>query len=126
MHLKGKPTYLAPQAEFVYGDVRDANVLLYALKDIDAVYHLAAYQDYLPDFSTYFDVNAVSTARIYELIVEHRAAGAEGHRRLVAGGAGRGSLRVRGTRTDHSRHPRRSAAGARRMGAPLRHLSAAR
>lgn len=72
VHLKGKPTYLSPDIEFVYGDVRDANVLLYALKDIDAVYHLAAYQDYLPDFSTYFDVNAVSTARIYELIVGHR------------------------------------------------------
>ena len=32
----------------------------------------SAYQDYLPDFSTYFDVNAVSTARIYELIVAHK------------------------------------------------------
>ena len=69
VHLKGKPTYLAPEAEFVYGDVRDPQVLRYALRDIDAVYHLAAYQDYLPDFSTYFDVNAVSTARLYELIV---------------------------------------------------------
>lgn len=72
VHLKGKPTYLAPEAEFIYGDVRDANVLRYALTGVDAVYHLAAYQDYLPDFSTYFDVNAVSTARIYELIVGHR------------------------------------------------------
>ena len=72
VHLKGKPKYLAPEAEFVYGDVRDPNVLLYALQGIDAVYHLAAYQDYLPDFSTYFDVNAVSTARIYELIVAHQ------------------------------------------------------
>lgn len=72
VHLKGKPTYLSPANEFVYGDVRDPNVLLYALQGIDAVYHLAAYQDYLPDFSTYFDVNAVSTARIYELIVAHK------------------------------------------------------
>ena len=72
VHLKGKPTYLSPANEFVYGDVRDPNVLLYALQGIDAVYHLAAYQDYLPDFSTYFDVNAVSTARLYELIVAHK------------------------------------------------------
>ena len=72
VHLKGKPTYLPKAAEFIYGDVRDPQVLLYALRDVDAVYHLAAYQDYLPDFSTYFDVNAVSTARLYELIVAHK------------------------------------------------------
>ena len=47
-------------------------MLAYALKGVDAVYHLAAYQDYLPDFSTYFDVNSVSTARLYELIVEQK------------------------------------------------------
>lgn len=69
VHLKGKPGYLAPAAEFIYGDVRHADVLRYALQGVDAVYHLAAYQDYLPDFSTYFDVNAVSTARLYEIIV---------------------------------------------------------
>lgn len=72
VHMKGKPAYLPKQAEFVYGDVRDPHVLLYALRGVDAVYHLAAYQDYLPDFSTYFDVNAVSTARLYELIVAHQ------------------------------------------------------
>ena len=72
VHLKGKPKYLPAAAEFVYGDVRDPAVLRYALDGVDAVYHLAAYQDYLPDFSTYFDVNAVSTARLYELIVAHR------------------------------------------------------
>ena len=72
VHLKGKPAYLPRDAEFVFGDVRNRDVLAYALRDVDAVYHLAAYQDYLPDFSTYFDVNAVSTARIYELIVERR------------------------------------------------------
>jgi dTDP-L-rhamnose 4-epimerase len=72
VHLKGKPTYLPPQAEFLYGDVRDPKMLLYALQGVDAVYHLAAYQDYLPDFSTYFDVNSVSTARLYELIVQHK------------------------------------------------------
>ena len=72
VHLKGKPAYLPKAAEFIYGDVRDPNVLLYALRGVDAVYHLAAYQDYLPDFSTYFDVNSVSTARIYELIVAHK------------------------------------------------------
>jgi dTDP-L-rhamnose 4-epimerase len=72
VHLKGKPDYIPHQVEFIYGDVRDKGVLEYALQDIDAVYHFAAYQDYLPDFSTYFHVNSVSTALIYELIVEKK------------------------------------------------------
>jgi dTDP-L-rhamnose 4-epimerase len=34
--------------------------------------HLAAYQDYLPDFSTFIHVNAESAALFFELIVEGR------------------------------------------------------
>lgn len=69
VHQKGKPDYLSPDAEFVEGDVRDRDALLKALQGVDAVYHMAAYQDYLTDFSTFFGVNAVSTALLYELIV---------------------------------------------------------
>jgi len=72
VHLKGRPAYLQPEAEFVEGDVRDKETLRRCLCGVDAVYHLAAYQDYLPDFSTFFHVNCVGTALIYELIVEHR------------------------------------------------------
>ena len=69
VHPKGKPAYLNPKAEFIQGDACDADMLRSALKDIDAVYHLAAYQDYLPDFSTFFAVNSVSTALLYEILV---------------------------------------------------------
>lgn len=69
VHPKGKPDYLHPEAEFIQGDVRDAETWKRALTDIEAVYHLAAYQDYLTDFSTFFSVNAVSTALLYELLV---------------------------------------------------------
>jgi len=72
VHLKGKPAYLPEEAEFLEGEMRDKNCLLEALQEVDAVFHFAAYQDYLPDFSTFFDVNAVGTALLYELIVEHR------------------------------------------------------
>jgi dTDP-L-rhamnose 4-epimerase len=72
IHLKGKPNYLNPKAEFIFGDVRDPNVLLYALHDVIYLFHFAAYQDYLPDFSSFYSVNAVSTALIYELIVANR------------------------------------------------------
>jgi dTDP-L-rhamnose 4-epimerase len=36
------------------------------------VFHLAAYQDYMPDFSTFINVNAASTALLYEIAVERR------------------------------------------------------
>ena len=68
VHPKGKPAYLHPEAQFVLGDVRDADAWRKALQGIDAVYHLAAYQDYLPDFSTFFSVNATSTALLYEIL----------------------------------------------------------
>lgn len=69
VHPKGKPSYLHPDARFIQGDVRDADTWRKALEGVEAVYHLAAYQDYLPDFSTFFSVNAVSTALLYEVLV---------------------------------------------------------
>lgn len=69
VHPRGKPAYLHPEAEFIQGDVRDADTLRRALKGMQAVFHLAAYQDYLTDFSTFFQVNAVSTALLYEILV---------------------------------------------------------
>jgi dTDP-L-rhamnose 4-epimerase len=72
VHLKGKPSYLNPKAEFIYGDVRDKTTMEDALRDVEYIYHLAAYQDYLPDFSTFFDVNTKSTALIYEIAVEKK------------------------------------------------------
>ncbi|MEO8512154.1 MAG: NAD-dependent epimerase/dehydratase family protein [Ignavibacteria bacterium] len=69
IHLKGKPSYIPKEAEFILGDVRDKDTIERALEDVDYVFHLAAYQDYLPDFSTFFHVNSVSTALIYEIAV---------------------------------------------------------
>ena len=62
VHLKGKPSYLPKEAEFILGDVRDKDTVEKALKDVEYVFHFAAYQDYLPDFSTFFHVNSVGTA----------------------------------------------------------------
>jgi dTDP-L-rhamnose 4-epimerase len=66
------PAWLTPKAEFIRGDVTRREDLLPALAGVDAVIHLAAYQDYLPDFSKFFRVNAAGTALLYELVVEHR------------------------------------------------------
>ncbi len=69
VHLKGKPSYIPAEAEFILGDVRDKDTIEKALEGVDYIFHLAAYQDYLPDFSTFFHVNSVSTALIYEIAV---------------------------------------------------------
>lgn len=70
VHMKGKPDYIHKDAEFILGDVRDKATVREALQNVDFVFHFAAYQDYLPDFSTFFHVNSVGTALIYEVAVE--------------------------------------------------------
>jgi dTDP-L-rhamnose 4-epimerase len=70
VHAPGATPAIAHDVEFETGDVRDKRTWLQALDGIDAVVHLAAYQDYLTDFSTFFTVNAAGTALLYECIVE--------------------------------------------------------
>ncbi|HEX7587051.1 MAG TPA: NAD-dependent epimerase/dehydratase family protein [Anaerolineae bacterium] len=73
VHREGKlPEYVPRDAEFMLGDVRDRAAWERALEGIDAVFHLAAYQDYLTDFSKFFHVNTVGTALLYEIIVEKK------------------------------------------------------
>jgi dTDP-L-rhamnose 4-epimerase len=66
------PNYLDERIELVHGDVRNERLLLEAMRGCDAIFHLAAFQDYLPIFSRFFDVNVTSTALIYELIVREK------------------------------------------------------
>ena len=72
VHRDRDPAYLSVEADFYYGDVRNRDLLTNLLRRVDAVYHFAAYQDYLPDFSRFSDVNVVSTALLYEIIVAER------------------------------------------------------
>ena len=72
VHQGGQPANLSPGADFFQGDTRHRDLLANLLRRVDAVYHFAAYQDYLPDFSRFSDVNVVSTALIYEIIVAER------------------------------------------------------
>jgi dTDP-L-rhamnose 4-epimerase len=74
VHADGQIPKYVPlnDVEFLRGDVRDKAIWEQALQGVDGVIHLAAYQDYLPDFSKFFHVNTVGTALLYELIVEKR------------------------------------------------------
>lgn len=66
------PAYLDPAIERIHGDVRDEATMLRALRGVDVVYHMAAFQDYLPEFSKFFSTNVTSTALIYELILREK------------------------------------------------------
>ena len=72
VHRDGVPAYLSPGADFYLGDVRNRDLMANLLRRVDAVYHFAAYQDYLTDFARFSEVNVVSTALIYEIIVAER------------------------------------------------------
>lgn len=72
VHRNGKPDYIPDQVDFMIGDVRNKEDWERALEGIDVVYNFAAHQDYLPDFSTFFHVNSVGTALLYEIIVEKK------------------------------------------------------
>lgn len=77
VHPKGKPPWLPGEAEFILGDVRDKETMRRALEGVQVVFHQAAYQDYMPDFSKFLHVNSVSTALIHEIILEQRKTSAK-------------------------------------------------
>ncbi|MBI1858465.1 MAG: NAD-dependent epimerase/dehydratase family protein [Candidatus Melainabacteria bacterium] len=72
VHPYGKPKYLDPSVEFMQGDVADRSAMEKALNGVEGIFHLAAYQDYMKDFSNFIKTNAYSTALLFELIVEKK------------------------------------------------------
>lgn len=72
VHTGRRPAYLPGEVELVPGSVTDPAAFRTALAGVEAVFHLAAYQDYLTDFSHFFLTNSVGTALLYELIVNER------------------------------------------------------
>ena len=101
VHPRGKPDYVPAEVEFIKGDVADPGALARALDGVDYVFHLAAYQDYMPDFSRFIHTNTESAALMFELIVadpkhypvqkiifaSSQAVSGEGKYRCVANGA---------------------------------------
>jgi len=74
VHPCGKPPWVPPDADFQQGDVANPNDLRKSLDDVQYIIHLAAYQDYMPDFSTFVHTNTESSALLFELIVASRLA----------------------------------------------------
>ena len=69
-HRHGRPAWLASTAEFVEADIRDRAAVTAALRDIDVVFHQAAYGGYMPEISKYVSVNSFGTAQLLEIIRE--------------------------------------------------------
>jgi dTDP-L-rhamnose 4-epimerase len=72
VHPNPRAARLRSEIDFYQGNVRNRDLLTNLLRRVDAVYHFAAYQDYLAEFSRFSDVNVVSTALLYEIIVAER------------------------------------------------------
>lgn len=70
-HKQGKPAWVNPAAEFRQGEVQHYDTMLSALKDIDLVFHEAAYGGYMPEMAKYVLVNSFGTAQMLEIIRDH-------------------------------------------------------
>jgi dTDP-L-rhamnose 4-epimerase len=69
-HRHGKPAWIRSDVEFIQGDVADRETIASALKNIDVVFHQAAYGGYMPEIAKYVYVNSFGTAQMLELIRE--------------------------------------------------------
>jgi len=75
VHQGGSPRYLNPQAEFVLGDVCDAELLDKVLEGIDVVYHQAAevgVGQSMYEIQRYVRANTLGTSTLLESIVRRR------------------------------------------------------
>jgi dTDP-L-rhamnose 4-epimerase len=72
VHPTGLPDYLAKNAEFVRGDVRDRETLVKAIQDMDAVIHLAAavgVGQSMYQIEKYTAYNTYGTANLLDVLV---------------------------------------------------------
>lgn len=74
VHPHGLPEWFPARAEFLRGSVSDQAAVRRALEGVDVLFHQAAYQDYMTDFSQFAQVNVTGISLIYEWIVRDRLA----------------------------------------------------
>ncbi len=73
VHSRKLPTYLSPEVEIVYGDVRDAGAVKQALAGVDAVYHFAAtvgVGQSMYEIERYMSVNTLGTAQLLQVLLD--------------------------------------------------------
>jgi dTDP-L-rhamnose 4-epimerase len=67
-HRGGQPPWIPREAEFLNADIRDRAAVAAALRDVDVVFHQAAYGGYMPEMAKYVHVNSFGTAQMLEII----------------------------------------------------------
>lgn len=116
-----RPRYVPDDVDLIVGDVRRREDWERALRGVDAVIHLAAYQDYLLDFSRFAHTNDVGTALLYEVAVANGLS----LRRVVVGssqavyGEGRFQCAVHGVQDARSRSLERLQQGLWEIPCPV-------
>jgi dTDP-L-rhamnose 4-epimerase len=76
VHHHGVPDYLAPETEFVYGDVRDAGAVRRALNGVDVVFHMAAavgVGQSMYEIEHYMGTNTQGTAVLLQELLQRRS-----------------------------------------------------
>lgn len=69
-HRQGKPAWISDDVQFIEGDVVDRETITAALRDVDLVFHQAAYGGYMPEIAKYVRVNSFGTAQMLEVVRE--------------------------------------------------------
>lgn len=72
---EGRPDYLDPEVELIVGDLRDRELVRRVLRDVDAVYHLAAkvgVGQSMYQIAEYTAANNLATAILMEEIIDRR------------------------------------------------------
>ena len=73
VHGRKLPTYLSPEVEIVYGDVRDRAAVQQAVEGVDAIYHFAAtvgVGQSMYEIQRYMDVNTLGTAQLLQVLLD--------------------------------------------------------
>lgn len=76
VHQLTLPTYLSPEVEIVYGDVRDRAALMHAIRDVDVIFHFAAavgVGQSMYEIARYMDVNTMGTAQMLQVLLDSKA-----------------------------------------------------
>lgn len=72
VHGKSPNPVLPYGVRLIRDDVRNKKAWENALAGVDVVFHEAAYQDYMPDYSAFFHTNVVGTSLLFEVIRQRR------------------------------------------------------
>ncbi len=75
VHPDGRPDYLAPEVEFIRGDMRDLDRLRDAVRSVDVIFHLAAavgVGQSMYEIAHYIGANTLGTANLLQVLLDTR------------------------------------------------------